>query len=115
MEIDISKPELLTEKQITSQEILDELYAIEDDLDQTLAVSSVMQRAKQLQVTGIFKANWAAMKRQMRKEAELEDSKKAEKKAEIILSNTYDFKDASEIVTTYNTGHWFCTDQEGVY
>ena len=115
MEIDISKPELLTEEQITSQEILDELYAIEDDLDQTLAVSSVMQRAKQLQVTGIFKANWAAMKRQMRKEAELEDSKKAEKKAEIILSNTYDFKDASEIVTTYNTGHWYCTDQEGVY
>ena len=46
MEIDISKPELLTEEQITSQEILDELYAIEDDLDQTLAVSSVMQRAK---------------------------------------------------------------------
>ena len=115
MEIDISKPELLTKEQITSQEILDELYAIEDDLDQTLAVSSVMQRAKKLRVTGIFRANWAAMKRQMRKEAALEDSKKAEKKAEIILSNTYDFKDASEIVTTYNTGHWYCTDQEGVY
>ena len=115
MEIDLEKPELLTEEQITSQDILDELYSIPDDLDQTLTVSAVMQRAKELQLTGIFKANWAAMKRQMRKEAALEDSKKAEKKAEIILSNTYDFKDASEIVTTYNTGHWYCTDQKGVY
>ena len=115
MEIDLEKPELLTEEQITSQDILDELYSIPDDLVQTLTVSAVMQRAKELQLTGIFKANWAAMKRQMKKEAALEDSKKAEEKAEIDVSHTYGFADASDIVTTYNTGHWICTDLEGVF
>lgn len=111
--MDLDNPQDLTQEQLMSDELMDEIFSIEDYVERERLLIKLRARAKELKIATAFENVFKACKKSIEQALKEMEQKKAETAVSELPANTSTISMGDEIITA-NTGTWV-VDANGVH